>query len=168
METSGLTRPLDRGSPISIHSVHSTVSELPRELQHYLSPLLVKFQYTGLLDITLEGTKALSKEEACSIPHKECKFETHSQSGGQSTWKLPGMFSLLSCIQRFHNTLTTNAKSCSDFAEIFSVASFIYLKKYHILCFGFLSRTVRKLLAIFLFLEFFTVHCLRVCSKTVS
>jgi hypothetical protein len=48
--------------------------------------------------------------------------------------------------------LTTNAKSCSDLAEIFSVASL-----YHILCFDFLSRTVKKLLAIslFLFLEFF-------------
>jgi hypothetical protein len=26
------------------------------------------------------------------------------------------------------NPLTTNAKSCSDWAEIFSIASFIYLK----------------------------------------
>jgi hypothetical protein len=51
----------------------------------------------------------------------------------------------------------TNAKSFSDLAEIFSVASFIYLKKYHIICFEFLSCTAKKLLTIllFLFLEFF-------------
>jgi hypothetical protein len=55
------------------------------------------------------------------------------------------------------NPLTTNAKSCSDLAEIFSVASFIYLKNIIFYTFIFLSRTVKKLLAIslFLFLELF-------------
>ncbi len=61
-------------------------------------------------------------------------------------------FFVLCLSHRTVNPLTTSAKSCSNWAEILSTASFIYLKKYHILCFDFLSRTVKKLLAILCFL----------------
>jgi hypothetical protein len=48
------------------------------------------------------------------------------------------------------NPLTTKADSCSDWAKIFSVASFIYLKN-NIFWLDFLSCTVKRLLAIIYF-----------------
>ncbi len=54
------------------------------------------------------------------------------------------------------NPLTTSAKSCSDWAEIFSTASFIYFKNiiFYVI---FLSRTVKTLHSIlcFLFLKIY-------------
>ncbi len=42
--------------------------------------------------------------------------------------------------------LSTNAKSCSDWAEIFSIASFIYLKNIIFYVFDFLSRALLKVI----------------------
>ncbi len=64
----------------------------------------------------------------------------------------------------------TNTKSCSDLAEIFSVTSFIYLKNIIFYTFIFYLALLKSYqqYRCFIFGIFFTVHCLRICSKTVS
>ncbi len=68
------------------------------------------------------------------------------------------------------NPLTTNAKSCSDLAEIFSIGSFIYLKNiiFYALIFYLALLKSYQQYSCFCFWNFFTVHCLNICSKTVS
>jgi hypothetical protein len=63
------------------------------------------------------------------------------------TWRTPLAF----------NPLRPSGESCSDLAEIFSMAFFNFKKKYLILYLDFLSRTVKKLLTI-LYLYFLKIY----------
>jgi hypothetical protein len=63
----------------------------------------------------------------------------------------PG-FGLHTVYKNMINPSTLNAKSSSDWAEIISIGSFIYLKNIVFYALIFLSHTVKKLLRILLFL----------------